>query len=103
MHDQSCICIKVKLAVCFVMKEGIKKRKVIAFRGSGQYPETSPRCHWTRPPAGSSIALKSASPHPDHRGPGGGRLRFFLPGCVSMGLENKPILKGLNDGNSDPH
>ena len=33
----------------------------------------------------------------------GGRLQIFLPGCVSMGLENKIILKGLNDDNSDPY
>ena len=34
---------------------------------------------------------------------GGGRLQFFLPGCVSMGLENRPILKGLNDDNLDSY
>ena len=32
-----------------------------------------------------------------------GRLQFFLPGCVSMGFENRPILKGLNDDNLDPY
>ena len=33
----------------------------------------------------------------------GGRLQFFLSGCVSMGLENRPILKGLNGDNWDPY
>ena len=33
----------------------------------------------------------------------GGRLQLFLPGCVSMGLENRPILKGLNEDDSDPY
>ena len=31
---------------------------------------------------------------------GGGRIKFFLLGCVSMGYENRPILKGLNNENS---
>ena len=33
----------------------------------------------------------------------GWRLQVFLPGCVSMGLENRTILKGLNDDSSDPY
>ena len=39
----------------------------------------------------------------DAAGGGGGRLQLFLHRCVSMGLENRPILKGLNEDNSDPY
>ena len=42
------------------------------------------------------ITRRSLRPYP------GGRLQVFLPGCVSMGLQNRPILKGLND-NSGPY
>ena len=35
--------------------------------------------------------------------PGGERLRFVLPGCVSVGSENRLILKGLNNENLDPY
>ena len=31
-----------------------------------------------------------------------GQLQLFSPGCVSMGVENRPILNGVNDENSDP-
>ena len=36
-------------------------------------------------------------------GGGGGRLQLFLPGRVSIGLENRPSLKGLNVDDSDPN
>ena len=36
-------------------------------------------------------------------GGGRGRLTFFLPGCVSMWLENRPILKGFNNDNLNPY
>ena len=28
---------------------------------------------------------------------------IVLTGCVSMGLENRPILKGINEDDSDPY
>ena len=32
-----------------------------------------------------------------------GQLEFFVPGCVSMGLENGTILTGLIDENYNPY
>ena len=39
----------------------------------------------------------------DTTGSRGANSALNLPGCVSMGSENMPILKGLNDDNLDPY